>query len=1083
MKGFNVSTNIIRDQDSNINYIITKNSKENFNSIASNFYQNNKFQAIIGSYGTGKSTFLWALEQNLKGQKNFFALTDAVYPNIKAFEFVKLIGEYKPLAESLAKALKIRKKTDDLGDQVLSKLDRLITKNTKRKIATVLIIDEFGKFLEYAVKNNPDKEVYYIQQLAELFNDPSKLALSISSLHQNFQSYGGLLSSEQRKEWEKVKGRLKEIPFNEPIDQLLFFASERNPFSDQKLDKKNLEIFNLIKKHNVSDKKQTIDPELGEKLLPLDYISAEIMTKSLQRYGQNERSLFTFLDIVENYSFKWFFEKNQEDPHKYNYYNLDLVFDYILEHYYFVINSNSNSDLTNWNSIKSALDQVDTRLQDQYIISGRKIVKTIGLLNIFSNAGANINKDFLVNYATMALGVENAEDVLNQLEEYKIISYKAFKHRYVFVDWTDLNIDFELQNASQKIQTISNIDERVAQLDEFHPVLVKKYYFNTGSPRFFEYKFSKNPFSNVSNEADAYINYIFPEEKVSFQVEKKPILHVLFNDSDEIKNLFFEIEKAKKVIKENINDRSAVKELEERIFFHIQDLRGKLIDDVFSNKYVDWYYKGKKVSIKNRLDFNTILNKILQENYDKTPIFKSELVNKSKLSTPISLARKKLILKLLDDSEKENLGFDPKKFPPEKTIYLSLIKSIGLHRYNEEVKTFELGSPDFSNDDLNIQSYKTLWEISLDFLEQSKKGKKNIKDLVDALSKNPLKLKRGFIDFWIPLFLIIKKDDYALFNEKGYIPNLNIQVFDVMYKSPHKFMVKAFDVSGIKLHVFNRYKKILNLKDTEELPKEKDFINAIKPFILFVRSLPDYTLNTKNLPQQYLDLRDAIKNAKDPEKAFFEDFPKALNYSEAIQIGDEDMLEGFVTNLNNSLRELRNAYPNLLDRFEKTILNVISKNELSFEEYQKQLQNELKSINTSFLNPELRNIQRKCVVPITDRKIYLEGIAFAVLGKSLEKLKDEEESILHQNFTKNYKRLLELVEIHELKKVRKEDNVYGIKILNEHGNEDKHQVVIPSNIIDKIDEGIEKINLSFNGCEKDVKKAILIELLKNEINE
>ena len=68
------------------------------------------------------------------------------------------------------------------------------------------LMDEFGKFLEYAVKNNPDKEVYFIQKLAEFFNDPKKLALSICSLHQNFSSYGQTLNSEQFKEWEKVKG-------------------------------------------------------------------------------------------------------------------------------------------------------------------------------------------------------------------------------------------------------------------------------------------------------------------------------------------------------------------------------------------------------------------------------------------------------------------------------------------------------------------------------------------------------------------------------------------------------------------------------------------------------------------------------------------------------------------------------------------------------------------------------------------------------------------------------------------------------------------------------------------------------------
>ena len=394
----------------------------------------------------------------------------------------------------------------------------------------------------------------------------------------------------------------------------------------------------------------------------------------------------------------------------------------------------------------------------------------------------------------------------------------------------------------------------------------------------------------------------------------------------------------------------------------------------------------------------------------------------------------------------------------------------------------ELVGEIFDEHDEVVNSFKTLWKVSIDFLEQSKKGNKNVKDLVESLAKPPLKLKQGFIDFWVPIFFIIKKDDFALFNENGYIPNIDTQVFDVMYKSPHKFWVKAFDVSGVKLEVFNKYKTILNQTKTE-LPSEKDFINTIKPFILFIRSLPEYSLTTRNLTQQSIDLREAIRNAKDPEKAFFEEFPKALNYSDALQTGDKSMLEGFVEKMEDSIREIRLSYEELLNRFENIIVKTLTTKKLNFETYQKFMTKELKSIDATILNPRLRNIKRKCVAPITERKAFLEGISFAVLGKSLSKIKDEEEKILHKDFTKNYKHLLELVEIHELKETRKNDHIFGIRILNEKGVEHKHQIVIPSNLTKKIKKEVIKINSNFNGIDKDLKRAILIELLKKEINE
>jgi hypothetical protein len=40
-----------------------------------------------------------------------------------------------------------------------------------------------------------------------------------------------------------------------------------------------------------------------------------------------------------------------------------------------------------------------------------------------------------------------------------------------------------------------------------------------------------------------------------------------------------------------------------------------------------------------------------------------------------------------------------------------------------------------------------------------------ISELSELLSKRPLKLKQGLIDFWIPTFLFLKRDDFAIFND------------------------------------------------------------------------------------------------------------------------------------------------------------------------------------------------------------------------------------------------------------------------------------------------------------------------------
>ena len=74
------------------------------------------------------------------------------------------------------------------------------------------------------IKHNTESELYFIQLLSEWVNDTSIDALFITTLHQDFSTYGQELSKVKRDEWNKVKGRLRDIPFNEPVEQLLYLA-------------------------------------------------------------------------------------------------------------------------------------------------------------------------------------------------------------------------------------------------------------------------------------------------------------------------------------------------------------------------------------------------------------------------------------------------------------------------------------------------------------------------------------------------------------------------------------------------------------------------------------------------------------------------------------------------------------------------------------------------------------------------------------------------------------------------------------------------------------------------------------------
>src|SRR5690606_20860291 len=123
--------------------------------------------------------------------------------------------------------------------------------------------------------------------LAELFNTPQLPIFFITTLHQAFEDYALALTSTQKKEWDKVKGRLIEISFNEPVEQLLFLASERISqkmfpcFIGQEQQKL---LFQTIQEADVFPMRDYFSFEFAQKLFPFDILSASLVIIAFQRY-------------------------------------------------------------------------------------------------------------------------------------------------------------------------------------------------------------------------------------------------------------------------------------------------------------------------------------------------------------------------------------------------------------------------------------------------------------------------------------------------------------------------------------------------------------------------------------------------------------------------------------------------------------------------------------------------------------------------------------------------------------------------------------------------------------------------------
>ncbi len=982
---FSLSANIENGFEEGTQYLVTPNAQNAIHNIVNDFRSGIHSFTIIGSYGTGKSSFLLALEADLKKTGKQKYLFDAKnLSDAKSFEVINIVGDYTEMSTLLSKSLNI----EGNAGSILDSLKNYYNQCQKNNKFLLIVVDEFGKVLEHAAKNNPEKELYFLQKFSELVNVPSRQMMLLTTLHQNFGAYAKGLTEAQANEWTKVKGRFKEITFVEPVEQLLHLASAQLKEERKENCAQNIEIlYELAKKTRYVSKDFPL--ETAQQLFPLDLFSAYTITTAIQRYGQNERSLFTFLASKGNNSLSEF------KPIEHQTYNLQKVYDYILYNFYSYL-KDANADSMSWSTIQVSVERVEGQDWDskEEMLQAVNLVKAIGLLNLFGTAGFRLTIESLASYAEEAMGIPNATKVIQKLVAKKIIRYAVYKERLMLFEGTDVDLEAEIREAGMMVSRPVTIVDELCLFFNRRISPVKAHFYQKGTPRFFDYMIREVPLDIVpTGDTDGYIELIFSTHKQALEEIKQfsketehALIFAYFTNTEDIIDHLYNIKKYMYLLERVLdkNDRVAVTEIQKLKEYEETLLNKAISDNLFSYKNrVVWVFAGKEQKVESHRDFNKLLSRVCDEVYNRTPVMNNELFNKHKLSGTITAARKSYLTFLTEHYAEDGMGYPKDKFPPEKTIYSSLLLNTGLHQ-----------NGDFADAPTNI-GFMPLWNACEDFLQSTENKARRISELIKMLSNQPYKIKQGFLDFWIPTYLFIKRQDFALYDaSKGaFMPNVNMEFFDLLQKHPGDFEIKKFAVDGVKLGFFNQYRRFVNLGD-EFTITNSSFIETIKPFLSFYVRLDEYTKHTRKFDHEStMKFRDVLAKAKDPEKAFFEDLPEALGFTQE-KLKQEEFINEYGRIIQRAIRELRSCYSQLIDRIEARLVEEFGLKSYDYSEYIKEIQERLSCVKAYLLTGKQREFYHHVMTEYDNRTLWYQSICYTILEQRLDSLRDEQENKL-----------------------------------------------------------------------------------------
>lgn len=544
-------------------YIITERSRDVLQRILTSLGnpEANRAWILTSVYGTGKSSFAHFLS-SLIARKNSelrrIALEIAgkefskrIEWNIPETGLIRAIATAKrePIEHTILRALvrgikefwqgkkkpKIATEILNLQDRIeagdrqdnlnLIKLIKSLQKNVK--IGIFIIIDELGKNLEYASYHEGAEDLYLLQQLAEFSYHSESPIYLLFLLHQAFSEYGQRLATVRRNEWIKINNRFEDISFaDSPSQTVRLIGQAIAPLETEKISRASIQQSDEWFESLEDIRGEVTRAELAA-IYPLHPLAILILPLLCQYYGQNDRSLFTFLTSDEPHSFANFLQEIEINNEILPTLKIDRVYDYFIEAVGLGIGSRPYQ--SRWVEIYGLISDARHLEEDSL-----RVLKTIGAFNLLGATNTIKATRKLVNLALCdsphSEEKEHWDEIVDRLLKRGIIThYKTLDELRIW-QGSDFNVDTEVERVIEKERSLLS-----TLLDRFYPLsplVVQRHSYTTGTLRYFERQYweASQDFMPLSCHPDCdglilyWLDEELPQDVPEFTTDGKPLI-------------------------------------------------------------------------------------------------------------------------------------------------------------------------------------------------------------------------------------------------------------------------------------------------------------------------------------------------------------------------------------------------------------------------------------------------------------------------------------------------------------------------------------------------------------------------------
>jgi hypothetical protein len=880
-----------------------------------------------GPYGGGKSSLALALLSLVHPNKEVQQAAKRVLGVrrqeliTKAFDsapddgwtVLPIVGSRASVIESIAERIDTlpyrRKSNVPLANRdVIAELVALA--ETKNRRGVLVIIDELGKFLEHSAKSGDD--VYFYQQLAEAASRTKGKLVVIGILHQAFEQYAQRLGRDARDEWTKVQGRYIDVSLATGSDETLDLIGRA--ISDTKGQHPSTKAVAKLVADSIATRKPSASPDLAARLdrcWPLHPVTATLIGPgSKRKFGQNERSVFGFLNSIEAKGFRDFLDGSTYQAYSY-YWPWDF-WDYLRTNLEPAILA--SPDGHRWALGAEAVERAETKVDSLQL----SLVKTVALIELFRNgSGLAADEPTLLSCFPRL----SASEVLVSLEQLAEKSILIFR-RHLNAWGVYAGSDFDIESASAKSRAeLGEIDiQAIAKLGTLPPVLAKRIYQQNGAMRFVTRRIIS------SDEAEYYAQnfglapgacaeflLLLPgkahsgrqlpnlAKRLSAEREGRELVVGVPNEAlriVEAANELFALEHVFKTRTELDTDRVAAMEISARIDALAAELEDLLRDAFLS---ATWFWREERIQRDSTGGLSSIASNIAEVVYHQSPMFMSELINRDAPSSNSVKSRRDLMYRMLTNFRDERLGYEG--YPPDAGMYASLLRATRCHQQQPD-GTWAFQRPDARQLGHALQP---LWKVT-DKKILRKSASVNLKSIYDSWEDRPYGMKAGVMPILALAYYLANRKQLALYHDGLFTPELTPVHIDEWLQDPSRVEWRFVEIEATEQHLLNALSTSLSKALGRSVGA--DSLDSARALVALVMSLPDWTKRTVTVSKHAELVRQNLLRANDPHRVLFLDLPSLLGQGDMKKVSRL---------LIECLQELQSAYQKMLAGVEKQL--------------------------------------------------------------------------------------------------------------------------------------------------------------------